>query len=216
MPLVNLAAAGVSIRVVRLGNPKRDRDYLGSFSFDDQSYDEAFADFVENATTENELAEFLEYPFERKPNGKFGKVTRFSNGDWPVFYSAADEQTIVAEIKHWFAKDIANGEASPTRRRYYRRVAINCAGDAIDVRPNLGTWPDLISDDYAFCHRIGAEIAGGPVSALLAPSARLDGGTTIPVFKRRALNDPELTGTVVFTPSSRDGQVDIVTSTTRA
>jgi hypothetical protein len=43
--------------------------------------------------------ELMEGPFERKTffGGRFGPVSRFSDGTWPVFYTANDQPTATAE-----------------------------------------------------------------------------------------------------------------------
>jgi hypothetical protein len=137
------------------------------------------------------VAELMKSPFQRKPllGNKFGLVSRFSDGEWPVFYAAIGRTTAEKESTHHYARKAA-GDAAARRGVHYSIVRCRFSGEIIDLRPKLGEWPRLISDDYTFCNGLGKEAHDEPVDGFLAPSARNAGGTTVPAFMEGTLSDP--------------------------
>ena len=122
-------------------------------------------------------------------NGRAYPASRFSDGSFPVFYSALEIDTARAEAHHWFRQfvDKPNGE----RIARYARFACDFEGTVMDLRPMQPQegWEDLTSDaDYGFCNRLGAE-AREDVDGFFAPSVRHAGGTNVPVFRRSALSN---------------------------
>jgi hypothetical protein len=136
--------------------------------------------------------ELLEGPFERKLalQNKYGKVSRFSNGEWPVFYGAVGQKTAEEESKHHYARQAA-GDAEAKRSVHYSIVRYKFSGEIVDLRPKLSEWRDLISDCYTFCNGLGKEAHhDGGIGAFLSPSARHTGGTTVPAFIQGTVSDP--------------------------
>ena len=60
--------------------------------------------------------------------------------------------------------------------------------------------------DLSFCQDLGREAIDKKIEGFFAPSARREGGTTVPVFERAALSDPEVLGLAAFSidPASGD------------
>lgn len=129
-------------------------------------------------------------PFRRKPRmQQLEKTTRFSDGSFPVFYSSLDAQTAEAEIRYWFP--FFSGKPTRQRTAYYSRFECDYDGLTKDLRPKAHQWPELVHDnDYQFCNELGAEAVQLGLDGLLAPSARRNGGTNLPVFTRRAISNP--------------------------
>lgn len=138
----------------------------------------------------DEPVRFLDGPFELKPFYS-GEPTRFSDGSVRVFYSALDADTTEREIRYWYLKPLATGQARLTV--YYRQLRCSFEGRVKDLRPRVGEWPFLVADDgYPQCNQIGAEANASGIGGLLSQSARHAPGTTLPVFARGCLSAPEL------------------------
>jgi hypothetical protein len=152
--------------------------------------------------------ELMEGPFQPKLHlgGKFGDRTRFSDGEWPVFYAAVDRTTAGKEAAHHYGRRAAGDPASP-RAVYYSIVRCRFSGEIIDLRPQFPAWPDLVSEDYTFCNALGREAHAVGVGAFLSPSARHDGGTTVPAFIEGTLSGPVIEATARL--SFEAGHVEI-------
>jgi hypothetical protein len=150
--------------------------------------------------------DLMKAPFRRKRglNGNFGRPSRFSDGTWPTFYAALQEETAKKEAGHHYAKEAAKAvdEAAPV---YYSRVSCKFMGPHINLWPKLGTW-DLVSDDYTFCQQLGQEAHESELGAFLTPSARdRPHGASVPAFSPQTLSDAVVTGTARFTYNATAG-----------
>ncbi len=136
------------------------------------------------------MQDLCDSPFRRKPQlRRRGHRTRFSDGSFPVFYSAIEAATAKAERLHWFRRDI--GKSSGSRTAYFRLFSCCFEGKYKDLRPKIDEWPELVDEDYEFCNALGAEAVATGLKGLLTPSARRAGGTNMPVFARDAISDPD-------------------------
>lgn len=161
-----------------------DRDFAKRLGFDEQSTEELLQNNAAASYTTG-LNELLDSPFRRKP-----EKSRFSDGSFPVFYSSLDTETAEAESKYRLARYA--GRPKQSRTMYYRRFSCRFEGIEKDLRPKLAEWPDLVnSSDYTFCNHLGEEARVSAIDGILTPSARRSEGTNLPVFRRRALHDPE-------------------------
>src|SRR6266446_5370794 len=100
------------------------------------------------------MRELIEVPFRRKPGNKFGPVSRFSDGQWPVFYAAIGRETAEKESTHHYGRKAA-GDAAARRPVHYSIIRCRFSGEIVDLQLKLSDWPNLISDDYTFCHGLG-------------------------------------------------------------
>jgi hypothetical protein len=144
--------------------------------------------------------ELMHAPFERKAffNNKFGPVSRFSDGEWPVSYGALSRTTAGKEAAHHYGRKAA-GNAAASRPVDYSIVRYTFSGEVVDLRPKLPEWPELISVGYTFCNSLGKEAHGAGLGALLAPSAQHTGGTTVPAFIEETLSSPVVEATARLT-----------------
>jgi hypothetical protein len=144
--------------------------------------------------------ELMESPFDRKTAlaNKFGVLSRFSNGDWPVFYTAIGRETAAKETSYHYGRKAA-GDAVARRPVHYSVVRCAFNGVAIDLQSKLPDWPDLVSDDYNFCNGLGKEAFDMALGGFLSPSARNPGGTTVPALLRGTLSNPAIEATVRLT-----------------
>jgi hypothetical protein len=156
-------------------------------------------DEVTNVITfaRDDVTKELMTPFERKPKlgNKFGSPSRFSNGEWPVFYAALERGTAEKESTYHYARKAA-GDKAARREVHYSVVRCGYVGETIDLVPQLTTWPELRADDYAFCNELGKEAFETALGGFIAPSARNKGGMTVPALLRSTLSGPEIIATV--------------------
>ena len=156
--------------------------------------------------------ELCEAPFRVKTRlNKNGRhVTRFSDGSFPVFYSALEMETAEAEICHWFRKIVGN--PNTPRTGYYLCFSCDFDGSVKDLRSKYKEWVELTYEDYKFCNILGAEAVQLLLDALLSPSARRVGGTCVPVFTKTSISNPQVVTHVAVTydPSTDNAQLQVV------
>lgn len=130
------------------------------------------------------------------------RVTRYSDGYMPVYYSAIEERTCVAELRHHLRDSLGLS-------RYFAMIACEFRGQVLILLGHETRFGDLISatdSGYPFCQKLARE-ARGVVDGLHAPSAREKGGTCVPVFRREALFDFRITYRCRFVKQS-SGEID--------
>lgn len=121
------------------------------------------------------------------------RAGRFSNGTFPVYYSATEEETCKYEVKYHFRRELDN-EAGPPKEhsRTYNLVHCRFRGAVANLFELKEQYPELTSETqegYPFCQRIGDEAVETGVQALLTPSARNPRGKCLPVLDRITLSD---------------------------
>ena len=132
---------------------------------------------------------------------------RFSDGAFPVFYSALNKTTAKAEVRYQHKKRFMSDSKS---RREVNRMLFSCtfSGSVKDLQsvicPKL-TQDEDVDDGYQFCQQLGREAKREGLYGLLAPSARSKGGTNLPVFLRRAIShpQPQYRITTVYNPKTK-------------
>lgn len=189
--------------VYRLAHDRPLQDLFAEHGLDKVSGDEANRLLVEFGYRVDGDA-VLDNPFRRRRSPK----SRFSDGSFPVFYSALDSATAEAEVRHR-APTYLGGVGKP-RTAYYWLFRCVFEGVEKDLRPQIGTWPHLIHKrDYTFCNQLGAEAVELKVDGLVTWSARRRRGVNLPVFSRRALRDPGTIRLVAITYDPAAGSVSI-------
>ena len=191
-------------RIYRLASLIRDDEFLVELGLDALGEQE-LRDLLVAAGYETSLEELCDAPFRLKR--RLSRATRYSDGSYPVFYSALDPETAEAEIAHWFSKDFG-GRPQGQRSAYYQRFTCLFEGEEKDLRDKQSEWPELVHDsDYTFCNRIGAEAVQLGLDGLVVPSARRENGSNQPVFRRRVISDPQTQGLVKITFDARTGEI---------
>ncbi|MEK6657699.1 MAG: RES family NAD+ phosphorylase [Nitrospirota bacterium] len=149
------------------------------------------------------LEALLDKPFNPKLQlEKQRIVSRYSDGSIRVFYGALERETAEAEVKHHIRKYLTPQHATKPRTVYYLGFACDFVGNSKDLREKYSEWPWLTHDtdsSISKCHNIAREAVQEGLDGLLAPSARRNNGTCLPVFKRTAISNPESTEFVAFT-----------------
>ena len=189
-------------QVVRMANLPGIEDFLAQLDLDEQGSDEVRA-LLSASGIGLGLDELLDGPF--RPKRRLRSRTRFSDGSFSVFYSSLDTSTAEAEIRYWFPR--YGGRSEHHRTAYY--LQFSCIFDGIekDLRPKIEAWPDLVHDkDYSFCNQLGSEAMHIELDGLVTRSAR-HSGANVPVFRRRAVSNPQPLGVVAVTYDPDTGAV---------
>ena len=191
-------------RIYRLATLDWDDEFLAELRLDALGERE-MRDLLVAAGYRTSLEELCDAPF--RPKCHLIRATRYSDGSYPVFYSALDPVTSEAEAAHWFSKGFG-GRPQGRRSAYYQRFTCLFEGEEKDLRDKRSEWPELVHDtDYTFCNRIGAAAIRLELDGLAVPSARRGNGSNLPVFKRRAIRDPESQGLVKITLDPQTGEI---------
>ena len=191
-------------QIYRLVNLIRDDEFLAELGLDALGEQELRELLVAAGGYETSLEELCDAPF--RPKRRLSRATRYSDGSYPVFYSALDPETAEAEVAHGFSKDFG-GSPQGQRSAYYQRFTCLFEGEEKDLRDKQSEWSELVHDsDYTFCNRIGAEAVRLGLDGLVVPSARRENGSNQPVFRRRAISDPKSQGLVKITFDPQTGE----------
>ena len=192
--------------VFRLSRASADDDqFLADLELDAEAREELL-NFLSGRIPQDPVGELIDGPF--RPRARLRNRTRFSDGSFPVFYSALAAETAEAEVAYWFRKEYA-GKPQSSRTAYYQGFRCTFEGLEKDLRSKARDWPNLVHDsDYSFCNRLGAEARGRGIDGLVVPFARHE-GANMPIFARQAVSGPELEGIVAMTYSPDTGEVSI-------
>ena len=139
-------------------------------------------------------------PSERTPPFR---VTRFGDGTIGIFYSALEEETCKRECEFHLLNDDIETSNHP---RFYSMIKCYYQGSTLDLRGCESKNPELVSDTedgYLFCQDLGKHAIQNRIEGFLTPSARLEGGTCVPVFWRTAVTEPQVIDR--YTISIQDG-----------
>lgn len=130
----------------------------------------------------------IQFPFDN-----LGE-SRFSRGHFGVWYgSEAMETTIHETVYHWRNDLLADAgfqdiEGVAIERRVH---LVRCHAALIDLSGMHETWAELVSDNYAPCQALGAQIHQQGHPGLWTRSARSDGNNAA-VFTPRVLSNPRI------------------------
>ena len=125
-------------------------------------------------------------------------LSRFSDGSFPVLYTALEATTAQAEVAHWFRKLYVG--AFP-RAAYYRRMQCDFSGRLVDLRRELDANPYLVSsgeEGYPSCIAVTRQALSVNLDGFLTPSARMPEGTCLPVLRANAVQAAQWDGEYQF------------------
>ena len=126
------------------------------------------------------LDELLDAPFKI---GRFGRPSRFSDGKFPVFYSAESADTSVLEKLSSLERNHPGGEIV----QWMFSCEFN--GNVKDLTPHLSERGYLIAESHDACQLLGREAIEAELDGLRSPSARdQPNGVCVPVFRRKPLS----------------------------
>ncbi len=183
--------------------------HIGRFAAKKGLSIEAIVEVIRHSPDETARS-LLTDPFKRKPklDNRYGTRTRFSDGSWPVFYSALEEETAKAEGLYHYARKAA-GDSEARRAVNYSIMRCKFEGDVIDLIPQHNDWPGLTSEELDFCVALGREAHLMGLGAFLAPSARHPEGTTVPAFSADNLTEPVAVNAVRFAFDTESLQTNV-------
>lgn len=105
--------------------------------------------------------------------------SRFSPGDWGVYYAARDRETAIRETVHHRDRFLARTREPPCR------IGMRCyAGDVVaDLHDIRGGWPALHDpDDYTASQRAAVAWRAAGSDGVVYDSVRHPGGQCVAVF----------------------------------
>ena len=129
----------------------------------------------------------------------YRRASRFSAGDFGVYYCALQEQTAIREVAYHRARFLRDSR-QPPQTLAFRSVAATLRGSGFDVYEQ--PWPWLRSDDYRECQRFG-EYAYGRAQIIRYESVRHRENVAFAVLSPRALADARH---VAYLEMAWDGQ----------
>ena len=197
----------------RFANRRRATELLSELVIRRGLDEEALRETLEFLGPANGAAEeLLNGPFEPKARLKDKwNPSRFSDGNWPVFYGALELETSEAEIVYHLEAGQMKAALSAGGPVYFSRFHCTFDGRALDLRPKLTEWPWLVDPNTtnARCQALGREAHEKDIDGFLAPSARSSGGTNVPVFTREMLSQVMIDGNASFSPDTTTGKVQV-------
>ena len=193
------------VRTYRIAEFRPEVEFLESQSFDSEGVIE-MEELVSSHGTPYLLHQLRDAPFRPRSRLSPAGGTRFSDGSFPVFYSALEAETAKAEVKHWFPKRFEVPLSRP-RTLHYVRFLCEFSGTTKDLRADKTQYPELTSEDYRFCQGLGSKAVAADLDGFLTPSARRENGTNLPVFKRNALDLPTIEARMAITLDPSTGVV---------
>lgn len=201
-----LAAEPLTVAPVRFQIIGDAVDAARAMGYSDANLD-ALLRFLRDQGRHDDLNSFLDRPLIPKP--QLGRQSRFSDGSFPVFYSALDTGTAQAEIIH--LRSSLGQEAIGTAYYYLIRCSFN--GMVKDLRNHVAQFPFLVLDQstgaYEQCNVIGKEARDSGLDGLRTISARTPDGECLPVFRRPALSDPVRGNLFSFSVDAAGGPVRV-------
>ena len=199
--------------VHRFANRRRSAEVISELAKSRNLDNEAVRETLEFLGPANGAAEeLLNGPFEPKAHLKDKwNPSRFSDGNWPVFYGALELETSEAEIVYHLEAGQMKAALSAGGPVYFSRFHCTFDGRALDLRPKLTEWPWLVDPNTtnARCQALGREAHEKDIDGFLAPSARSSGGTNVPVFTREMLSQVMIDGNASFSPDTTTGKVQV-------
>jgi len=158
--------------------------------------------FLDDHGQRDDPDSYLNRPFELKL--QYERKSRFSDGTFPVYYSALELETAQAEISYQ-CRVLG-------RTVYYREVNCDFRGTVKDLQDYVQQFPFLIADaqqgGYDQSNEVAKEAINQGLDGLLTRSARRQNGTCLPVFRRSALSNSRPGRHVAL---SYDPMTDLVT-----
>lgn len=149
----------------------------------------------------------LDIVFRPRPSPPGYSTGRFGDGTQPVFYTAAEVETCVAEVSH-HQKQSLSSSADPFPR-YFNAIGCDYNGNTTLLVGCEIDYPDLVSPTdagYPFCQAVARWARGEGSQALQTRSARRSEGVCMPIFERDCLTNPRSLGRYQFVNDGEDVQ----------
>lgn len=160
----------------------------------------------EDVAVYDTIAAAIEWPFEHPCR------SRYSAGNFGVWYGAASLETSVRETVHHFRKDtLASQIATQSKQpivQERRMHLVRCNALLVDLRARTRKEPRLLhTDDYSVCQLLGAQLKSAGMPGVLTFSARHAKSEIVGVFTPGVLADPRTVCYLTYTLYAQTGKV---------
>ena len=126
-----------------------------------------------------------------------GNPSRFTNGDYGVYYAAFDKQTAIDETVYWREKILSDPPVPPCKviMRVYTSNVLDEVGELVDVSDD-----ELAHEltDYNYSQNLAAGLRDQGEFGLLYNSVRSSGGQCIAVFKASIMSPAKQSGHLAY------------------
>jgi hypothetical protein len=139
---------------------------------------------------QNVVSSDVKYAFRK---GVPYAVSRYSDGTWPVLYTAREPETAIAEVsyhsrKEWMKIRSKNSVTYRQARKLMYALKVDCGLQSVIAPVDALTGAD--ASTYGKCHEVARQALGDGYSSLCVPSARRQNGLCVPVFSAHII-EPE-------------------------
>lgn len=115
--------------------------------------------------------------------------SRFSDGNYGVFYCAREARTAVAETRFHSAKFLA-ATSEPPMRQQMRLYTVTAHGEVVDLRGNAMINTAVFSpNDYSAGQALGRDVRTAGIAGIVYPSVRDAGGQCLAAMKTTILRN---------------------------
>ena len=135
--------------------------------------------------------------------------TRFGDGSYGVWYGSLALITTIFETCYHIYRAIVSVEDHPNIVKQERAVyTVHCNGILIDLSHKAGEHPELVTNDYGFCHLIGKKLQKEGHPGILYASARTD-GLNLAVFNPGILSNSRNNCFLTYIISTREKSIRV-------
>ena len=141
---------------------------------------------------EKSMTEVIQGHIDAKFSPDTWYTTRYSDGTWPVLYTAESEETALREalfhMMRFYKEELAHGPVHVTRRAIRLQVTAERCLDLCQHPPlDKAALTSRDFSGYPYCQQLAKEAIAQGAQLFRAPSARDEHGTTVPLFDRSAI-----------------------------
>ena len=140
-------------------------------------------------------------------------ASRFSNGDYALYYAADERATAIAETVYHHELERRRGDEDSARLTM-RLIVCSVAGDVVDLRGLAASRAEIYSaepDDYDAAQRLGAQLRLDGHEGVVYDSVRRPEGECAGLFRPDRVGDVVRTEELVYVYDGEQGRVvDVV------
>lgn len=132
----------------------------------------------------------LDVKFALDVSRSFFGVSRYSDGSWPVLYTATEDETSIFEVAYHARREwitVISGTSSPPSFKTSKKLLYTLQVDTSTQQVLSFADARLVDADYSYCHSQAASARSAGYKSIKVPSARRRHGVCVPVFDRSAI-----------------------------
>lgn len=169
-----------------------EREVLGKFFYSPENLK---AQPVERVL-ERSLVSFIQEHINPLFTPKRWRSSRFSDGTWPVLYSAEDEETCLNEVvyhlvHHFYREEIKAGPVLVDRRVVKLNVTSKTAVDLTESKWDQARLASVDESVYPYCQQTAKTCRAAGAELLKTHSSRQKNGICIPILDRQVISKDE-------------------------